>query len=193
MMTLHLDLDLLQSLKPKMSWIFNIMEEHGLFESFRTEVGVFNTCGLLLQWSLSGELACFIAFVLYAVFVVSITVLDFLALMYTACVLLFPLTEGNKVQLRRVLYGVRVLGKLAMLDVSIVGVYVVSAMLSDMHRKGVIITPTSGLMFLLVAEACHYALYYIVTHSAEVALTSLGHVDDQLQHAFSLEQGVDRS
>merc|ERR1712099_57315 len=47
--------------------------------------------------------------------------------------------------------------KLSMLDVSIMGCFIVTMSLRSMRVNGVMVTTCSGVAFLLGAEVCHYA------------------------------------
>merc|ERR1712190_152184 len=54
--------------------------------------------------------------------------------------------------------------KLSMLDVSIMGCFIVTMSLRGMRVNGVMVTTCSGVAYLLGAEACHYAAASVAHH-----------------------------
>lgn len=176
-MSLHLDLDLLIQVKPDLEPLRPLLEAAHLPELLRSGVSIRRCTASLAQWALDGEVASALAFVLLAVFVVALTVLDVLVLValsvYLACGR-GRAVPGDGRALRRALRAVKVLRKLSMLDVAIMGVMVVVVTLSDLRKRGVIVTTRPGLLLLIGAEVCHYVVFFLVTSAARTALLELG-------------------
>jgi len=151
-MSLHLDMDLLYEVRPDLRAMRSILEPMDLPAMLRMEVGVWACLGKLCQWVAEGEANCLIAMVLYAGFAVLLPILD-MALLLAAVLL-----GRSRVDLSAALLSAsRKVRKLAMLDVSIMGCFVVTMSLRSMRSNGVIVELCGGVFFLLGAEVCHYA------------------------------------
>jgi len=118
-----------------------------------TEVSIMECLKSLLRWMWQGEAISVFGFVLYAVFVVGLTVLDLIILVAAS----FGVCTGPALR------AVQVIKKLAMLDVSVVGIVVVKFCANMYSDHGIIISLRGGLVALLFAEAAHYACFYLVT------------------------------
>merc|ERR1712186_212602 len=62
--------------------------------------------------------------------------------------------------------------KLSMLDVSIMGCFIVTMSLRGMRVNGVMVTTCSGVVFLLSAELCHYAAASVAHHLHNITLSA---------------------
>merc|ERR1712203_1181307 len=60
----------------------------------------------------------------------------------------------------------RVLGKISMLDVSMMGTCVIVAALSSLRENGVIISLNKGMLPLAGAELCHYLIAFLASGCA---------------------------
>merc|ERR1719221_2541483 len=103
-----------------------------------------------------------IAFIMLAVFVVGLTVVDMLVLVFASARLSSKRGDSHG-------WGVAIakkIKKLSMLDVCIMGVVIVVMALRNLRAKGVIISMRWGLVILLAAELCHYAAFHVVSRAA---------------------------
>ena len=60
------------------------------------------------------------------------------------------------------------LNKLTFIDVSVAGIVVVVLSGRAYREKGIYLHLEGGLLFLIAAECCHYAAYYLVTEVMHV-------------------------
>merc|ERR1712203_1032224 len=67
----------------------------------------------------------------------------------------------------------RVLGKLSMLDVSMMGTSVIVAALSSLRANGVIISLSTGMLPLAGAELCHYLIAFLASGCAAQNATNV--------------------
>lgn len=126
----------------------------------------------LARWTMKGEVNSFLALVMLGVHVVAFTVLDIILLNLIAigkqCNSMQGNTGGALRDLHAVSEATRVLKKLSMLDVLVVGVVIVVLSGSIYKKQGMVLSVGWGLFMLLGAEICHHILYLIVTSSAEL-------------------------
>jgi len=166
-MDLRMDLELLYSNKPAIKPFAPILEMFHVQEKMHAEVSVWNCTWSLASWALDGEMTSAIAFVMYAVFVVLLTSIDMLVLVFVS----LKLASHRAVscaQVQPLLNASRKLKKLSMLDVSIMGIVVVVMALRSLRAKGVVISMRHGLPFLLAAELCHYGAFHLVMGARSV-------------------------
>mmetsp|Transcript_75337 Transcript_75337/g.215700 ORF Transcript_75337/g.215700 Transcript_75337/m.215700 type:complete len:481 (+) Transcript_75337:88-1530(+) len=180
-MALHLDLDMLFEPTGHVPLSFKpFVETLGLVDLMHSEVNLWKCLGTLAKWGASGNANFFIAFVLFAVFAIGFTILDMLVLTVAAWQLRPSSRHSNEVEMQgrsadehqgpcRALSFARVLKKLSMLDVAIVGIVVVTLCGYVYRKSGVIVSMRWGLSVLFVAELCHYAAYHLVTGLAPSA------------------------
>merc|ERR1712048_983488 len=133
----------------------------------------------LSTWVLDGQLNSVIALVMLVGFVLLLTVLDMAVLICAAIQLCrvqtYKVGAEQKV-MRKPCFALavaRVLGKLSMLDVSIMGVVIVVLSGAVYRSKGIIMSMQWGLLALFGAELCHYAVYYTVFAASQD--TSINH------------------
>lgn len=118
------------------------------------------------------EANTFISLALMVFCVVGFTLVDMIFLMFAAIELAFgsafqnPLATLNA-NLRGYLGHswidmARILRKLSMLDVAMVGVYLVTVCMSMYAKYGVVVSLEHGMMILLASEIIHSITYYIV-------------------------------
>eukprot|EP00405_Crypthecodinium_cohnii_P009251 CAMPEP_0206425442 /NCGR_PEP_ID=MMETSP0324_2-20121206/3794_1 /ASSEMBLY_ACC=CAM_ASM_000836 /TAXON_ID=2866 /ORGANISM="Crypthecodinium cohnii, Strain Seligo" /LENGTH=466 /DNA_ID=CAMNT_0053890225 /DNA_START=12 /DNA_END=1412 /DNA_ORIENTATION=+ len=138
-----------------------------------TEVTLWDCTKTMAQWGSNGDANFFIAFLMFAVFTMLITVLDMIVL-FIASVQLHLERQGRTTCSCRVINFSRTLKKMAMLDVAIVGVVVVVLCGYVYRSVGVILSMRPGLAVLAAAEVCHYATYHLVTGCSEPQATDTG-------------------
>jgi len=123
------------------------------------DVNIVECMQALLRWIGEGEIVSLFVLILYAIFVILLSVLDVVLL----CGIAFGILPN------RLFPIAKVLKKLSMLDVAIMGVVVVCFSAQIYKKNGVIVSTRGGLLVLLGAELAHYAIYYLVACSAHVA------------------------
>jgi len=167
-MDLHLDMDLLYKVKPELLPLKDIIDAMDLPALLHLDVGVWECIVQLCRWAGEGELNSFIALVLYSVFAVCLPVVD-VALLFVATVL-NGLGGPLSARSRQMLAASRVVRKMAMLDVSVMGCFVVTMSLASLRAKGVIVKMCVGVLYLLCAEICHYSAVFVASraHQREV-------------------------
>jgi len=162
-MDLHLDMDLLYKVKPELLPLKDIIDAMDLPALLHLDVGVWECIVQLCRWVGEGEMNSFIALVLYSVFAVCLPVVD--------VVLLFVATMLNclggplSARSRQMLAASRVVRKMAMLDVSVMGCFVVTMSLASLRAKGVIVKMCVGVLYLLCAEICHYLAVFVASRA----------------------------
>lgn len=125
-------------------------------EKFAVDVSLWRCMYAMLEWAEGGEVTCFVAFVLLALFVISLTSLDVIFLVLIP-LRVFPV-DGRIPAVK----ASHVLKHVSMLDVFCVGVIVLCLAESAYKKYGFQLHVMDGTYVLLLAEACHYALYYAV-------------------------------
>merc|ERR1719199_1895573 len=103
------------------------------------------------------------------VFVVGLTCADMLLLTLAFCQLCFNQGENQSPMLRKTMATVKVLGKISMLDVFIMGVIVISFAAGMYASMGVVFSLKSGIWILLGAECIHYFTFSLVSGACEQA------------------------
>merc|ERR1712113_973584 len=106
---------------------------------------------------MGGDAFSFVAFVMYAVFAILMPILH---------VVLLAAASANKRD-RSALNAADAVSKLCMLDVSIMGAVVVTCAMSDLRKDGVVVSLSQGIVPLLAAELCRYAIAHIACSAAE--------------------------
>lgn len=112
-----------------------------------------------------GDFNYFIALVLLVGFVFVVTLLDVAALVMAA----FALRRGGK-DGNSAMQMSHILKHLSMLDVCIMGVVIGSLAGTAYSSEGVSIQLFPGTILLVVAEVCHYILYYTMSSAVEDTL-----------------------
>ena len=115
--------------------------------------------GRLSEW----EANTFVSLALLLVCVVGSTMVDMLFLLLAAVELAFDHAEESCKPLgHRWIDMARVLRKLSMMDVAMVGVYLVTVCMSMYAKYGVVVSLEHGMIILLAAEIVHAAAYHVV-------------------------------
>lgn len=156
-----------------------IIDALGLRDMLASDVS-FSSCMKRLMNELpTGETNSFIALMMLAVFVVSFTILDMLLLTCLAVHVSFIKPSSKVMTLQNGDQGipeakgssllpiVKVLQKIAMLDVAIMGVLVVGFCLCMYRKSGLVINMGDGLSLLAAAELLHLTAYHLITSAAE--------------------------
>merc|ERR1712151_660157 len=167
-MELRLDMDLLYEVKPDLKALSGLIDGLGLPVLLHTTVSVQGAIQSLTRWALNGEVNSVIALFMFGVLVVAFSALDVLSMLLSAFIAQF-VGSPWACRARRILCGVSgVLRKLCMLDVSLVGIFLVVLTLRNLRDHGVILDLRQGAFVLLGAEACRYLAMLAAGHLAEV-------------------------
>jgi len=171
-MGLHLDTTIL--LKPKgpvpksMAWMIRDgIDALDLRPLLRAEVSLWHCLSALSGYIVDGEAACIMAFIMLAVFAVSLTVADMVMLALAANAFGGP---GPNTAMA----VSRVLKHISMLDVFCMGVFVVCMAGQAYSSVGFNLGLRPGLLPLVAAEALHYLTYHLVSSAAGTAEDSGG-------------------
>eukprot|EP00747_Dinoflagellata_sp_TGD_P185641 gnl/TRDRNA2_/TRDRNA2_42268_c0_seq1.p1 gnl/TRDRNA2_/TRDRNA2_42268_c0~~gnl/TRDRNA2_/TRDRNA2_42268_c0_seq1.p1 ORF type:complete len:559 (+),score=62.81 gnl/TRDRNA2_/TRDRNA2_42268_c0_seq1:78-1679(+) len=121
----------------------------------------------LFAWLANREVNCIFAFCLLAIFAVAVTVLDVFVLLAAAAEqYLHSRDRSSSAAFRnRSIDVAHVLKHISMLDVSVMGVIVVCLAGQAYRHEGIIFSVLPGAIWLLVAEAIHYTMYFIIAGS----------------------------
>ncbi|CAE7662024.1 unnamed protein product [Symbiodinium pilosum] len=130
-------------------------------EKLKSDVSVMNClAGLALEIS-HGEVNSLIGFLMFSVFVIGMTLLDMLVLLWISIAAWRGRPATRWMQLSWVLK------KLSMVDVTCMGVLIVT-MCMAMYRQYVIVDMGFGQWLLVTSEVVHYITYYTVKGFTEV-------------------------
>jgi len=184
---LYLDMNLLYENQPTLKALSSIIDSQGLPALLHTDVGIWEAIQHLGAGACQGEINSIIAFLMYSVFVVLFPVLDMLVLLLVACMAQRQHSAAHGKARQRLLAVSRVLRKVGMLDVSLVGVILITLSLKQMRSNGVILSVRSGAFILIGAEACHYLAACLVAH----AFAPLASESDSMGKAASVKGGDD--
>jgi len=192
-MALRLDVDSLYEpdgpIDPILKPIINNMH---LPEMTAADVNIWSCIKQMAIWAAQGEAVSCIAFLLFTIFVILFSTLDMAVLLFLTIQQYMYAGSGgssSRSSTRLLLNVSTALNKLSMLDVSIVGVVIVVLSGSVYRKNGVILSMRLGLLVLFVAEACHYAAYFMVTRSIHGGAQKSSPVDSKARE-IELESGM---
>lgn len=159
-----------------------VLENLQVPEKANADVSLLVALSTLVSWIQQGEINSFIALIMIAGFVVSLTLLDMAVLVAAAVRHSCGRSTGALVALATILR------KLAMLDVLIMGIVVVTLCMSMYQKDGIFVSMRSGVVALVCAELLHYVTYYAVLgacqpqpqHSPRAIEDGEGNVDGRL-------------
>jgi len=145
------------------------------------EVSFGDCISKLAEWTRSGSATSFMGFLLFAVCVVFNTALGMVLLLWSSLLMWYKAARPAVVQgegkacneLARPMLPIqmaKVFKKLSFLDVSIVGLVIVVLSGHSYKKQGLILTLQPGLLFLTLAEICHYAAHFLVVLTYEASL-----------------------
>jgi len=132
----------------------------GLKDDLSSDVSIWQCMGGLVHAVGQGEVNSFIGLIMFAVFVVGMTLLDMIVLLLIA--VLKTIDKNGK----RWMKFAWILKKLSMLDVTLMGILVVTLCMY-MYREYVIVSMGTGQWILLASEVIHYLTYYVVKGTIE--------------------------
>ncbi|CAE7569083.1 unnamed protein product [Symbiodinium natans] len=130
-------------------------------EKLKSDVSIMNCLGTLAEEISHGEMNSFIGFVMFSVFVIGMTLLDMIVLLWISIASWRGRPVARWMQLSWVLK------KLSMVDVTCMGVLIVTMCMS-MYRKYVEVDMGVGQWLLVSSEVIHYFTYYTVKGFTEV-------------------------
>jgi len=152
-----------------------VVEALAIPDLLNSDVSLWSCIEKLLDEVSSGEANSVFALIMFLVFVVVLSAADVLVLIAAALRLRCTSDGGVKVSSPQevapcpLLATARVLRKLSMLDVAIMGVYVITFCLTIYKKHGIIVSTGPGLPFLLAAEVLHIVIYWSVSDAVEYA------------------------
>jgi len=130
---------------------------NSISEMVNADVSVWRATAAFWGWFFhSGELTLLLGLVMLGVHCIAFTVLDI------ALLLLATFTAGSSGLGSRILEAASFFKHLAMLDVCLAGMWVVTFAAAVYEKQGIFITLTRGVWLLLGSEILHYLTYYIV-------------------------------
>jgi len=160
LMELRLDMALLYERRPMLKAFEGFINELHLPELMHEEVSGWSCLRALWTEVLRGEVNSGLALVMFGGFMILMPFLDMLVLLLAACFMHGP--SPNSRGSRAALATSRVLRKLSMLDVAIMGVVVIVLSMQGMKRNGVILSMREGIPVLAGAKVCHFLASSIV-------------------------------
>jgi len=169
-MSLRMDMPLLLQKHPQVEIFAPFLSD--LSALLHAEASIFACITGLWRWAAEGDANSALALVMYGGFALLLTWLHMAALV-AAAVQLWRGAHNAKAFLA----ASRVLKKLSMLEVSIMGSVVVTMALRELREHGVVVSLCSGTPILLGAELCRYAADSVVRSafdSSVVASTGPG-------------------
>eukprot|EP00928_Gymnodinium_smaydae_P029659 TRINITY_DN22279_c0_g1_i1.p1 TRINITY_DN22279_c0_g1~~TRINITY_DN22279_c0_g1_i1.p1 ORF type:complete len:498 (+),score=114.60 TRINITY_DN22279_c0_g1_i1:99-1592(+) len=174
-MALKMDMDLLYQQRKELLAFKAVLDTLHLERLLHAEVSVWECLGSLGRWFFEGDWNSGIAFIMYGVFVMLFSVLDMAAL----CSAALSMAQGRSMTAvaRRSMRVTKVLRKLAMLDVSVMGVLVIVLSMQDLRERGILVVVRWGIFMLLAAEVCHYFTIFMVDSVYDIVsdeFTSVG-------------------
>jgi hypothetical protein len=166
-MSVHIDTSVL--VEPKgpvprnLDWMLDeALDSLDLTPLMHADVSLLECMSRLMGWISKGEITSLVAFLMLAVFTVSITVVDMLLLWAATFVSAQP--GPNKA-----LAASHVLKHISMLDVFCMGVVVVCMAGHAYRDQGVNLDLARGMLPLIGAECVHYAVFHIVSNAVPAA------------------------
>merc|ERR1719215_1542211 len=155
-------MDLLYEVKPNLVKIKSVIDTLGLPELLHEEVSLWKSLLSLSTAVSGGDVNSSIALAMLGGFALCLPVVDMFLLLFAACCSYWGHTGST---LDASMAASRVLRKLSMLDVATVGIALVVLALQNFRKKGVILSMQWGLLALLGAELCHYAMAFLVGYA----------------------------
>jgi hypothetical protein len=137
-----------------------IVDVLGLEDAVSTDVALFDCINKLLGWAETGESMSLLGFVMFGGFALGLTILDMLVLIM--CALMQGCCKTAPGLLSVAMGASHICRHLAMLDVAIMGIWVVCLATGAYKDQGVVLAISEGLYYLLGAEIVHYVTYYVV-------------------------------
>lgn len=147
-----------------------------IMDKINADVAIWPCIESLMGYALTmGEGNSILAVVMLSVFAIGLTCADMIVLVVASWNLPSDVkTNEHEVACSKpyqssAMQVAKVLGKLSMLDVAVMGVLVICLATGMYAKMGVVFYLKSGVVFLLVAEVVHYTAYAIVAGAVERA------------------------
>ncbi|CAE7416259.1 HERC2, partial [Symbiodinium sp. KB8] len=152
-----------------------LVESLAIPDLLKSDISILSCTRWLIQEIGSGEANSLFALVMFGFCVIALPLADVLFLLLAAS-RLEPTAAGKSLppsdQPCWFYSWAKVLRKLAMLDVSIMGVYVITFCMGIYKKQGIVLSTHNGVLLLIVAEVAHTLLYWLVSGAAEHAEAS---------------------
>lgn len=145
-----------------------LVESMAIPDLLKTDISIFSCTSWLLREIGNGEANSFFSLVMFGFCVIVLTTADVLFL-FLAAKRLFqkqdtPLRDQGPCPFYR---WAKIVRKLSMLDVSIMGVYVITFCMGIYKKQGIVVSTREGLVVLILAEVAHSLLYCLVSGAVE--------------------------
>eukprot|EP00435_Cladocopium_sp_Y103_P074168 s590_g47.t1 len=145
-----------------------LVESMAIPDLLKTDISIFSCTSWLLREIGNGEANSFFSMVMFGFCVIVLTTADVL-LLFLAAKRLFqkqdtPLRDQGPCPFYR---WAKIVRKLSMLDVSIMGVYVITFCMGIYKKQGIVVSTREGLVVLILAEVAHSLLYWLVSGAVE--------------------------
>mmetsp|Transcript_50070 Transcript_50070/g.119646 ORF Transcript_50070/g.119646 Transcript_50070/m.119646 type:complete len:632 (-) Transcript_50070:63-1958(-) len=140
-----------------------IVESLAIPDLLKTDISILSCTVWLIQEIGSGEANSLFALVMFGFCVMVLTLADVLLLL-AALRLAKDDTSASTCSFYR---WAKICRKLAMLDVSIMGVYVITFCMGIYKKQGIVVSTRPGLIVLILAEVAHTLIYWLVSGAME--------------------------
>ncbi|CAK9076839.1 unnamed protein product [Durusdinium trenchii] len=137
-----------------------LVESLAIPELLKADISIFSCTSWLLR-EIGGEANSLFAFAMFGFCVIVLTAADVLLLALSAWRL------GEVEGPCRFYSWAKMVRKLAMLDVSIMGVYVITFCMGIYKKQGIVVSTREGLPVLIAAEVMHTLIYWLVSGTVE--------------------------
>eukprot|EP00928_Gymnodinium_smaydae_P099353 TRINITY_DN9453_c0_g1_i6.p1 TRINITY_DN9453_c0_g1~~TRINITY_DN9453_c0_g1_i6.p1 ORF type:complete len:498 (+),score=69.25 TRINITY_DN9453_c0_g1_i6:42-1496(+) len=158
-MGLAMDMDLFYVMQPNLIPFKAYIDSVHLEDLVHAEVSIWQCMISLGKWLGEGEVNSGIALVMYGVFVISFTVADVAANLIASFLIC---RQGGALAAKPVLAAGRVMRKLCMLDVSVVGILVIVLAMQNLRGKGITVSVKWGIAPLCGAVVCQYLATFLI-------------------------------
>ncbi|CAE7383139.1 fabB [Symbiodinium natans] len=148
-----------------------LVESLAIPDLLKSDISILSCTQWLVQEIGHGEANSLFALVMFGLCVIALPLADVLCLLLAAF-RLDPQTTAAEAPSSQPCWfysWAKVLRKLAMLDVSIMGVYVITFCMGIYKKQGIVLSTHTGVLMLIVAEVAHTLLYWLVSGAAEHA------------------------
>jgi len=155
-----------------------------LEEQVNADVSMWQAIRALRGWSSNGEATAVIAYVMYFVFAVVFTLVDVVLLNAVAVMLGntdkdLGQNDKSTLNLGNMMSAVKFAKHTSMMDVAVMGVFVICMAGSSYKSEGIVFMLKPGLLLLALAEVFHMAIYHLVSTAAVHVEGMAGKTDSQ--------------
>lgn len=145
-----------------------LVESMAIPDLLKTDISIVSCTSWLLRDIGNGEANSLFSLVMFGFCVIVLTTADVM-LLFLAARRLHQTQAGEPRNLTPCPFysWAKILRKLAMLDVSIMGVYVITFCMGIYKQQGIVVSTREGLIVLILAELAHTLLFWLVSCAVE--------------------------